>query len=108
MLRDAELNGNDLEEVLAQILTRYQEMLSPRRKPPQATYEEWYKHALAYFQENQHLRLGQAVFNHLAREQPDFCDWGLFVYTDVDPFHDDTRTPAFLAWVQANWNLRAK
>lgn len=41
-------------------------------------------------------RPGQAVFNALAQVDPEFAD--RVRGTELDPFHDDTRTAGMLAW----------
>jgi hypothetical protein len=54
-------------------------------------------------------RPGQYYWNVLAKQRPDLirlmlelrtCD---FNTPDVDPFYDDSKLPAFLAFVQRNW-----
>ena len=46
-------------------------------------------------------RRGQRAFNVLRDMRPDLAE--RVRSTGVDPFYEDSRLPAFLAWVEANW-----
>ena len=49
------------------------------------------------------LRLGQSAYNALFAIHPDLAR--SVIARDMDPFYDDNRLPAFLAYVDANWNV---
>jgi len=46
-------------------------------------------------------RSGQYAFNLLVKVRPDIAE--LLRGSDFDPFHDDSRLPAFYSFVLRNW-----
>jgi hypothetical protein len=46
-------------------------------------------------------RSGQHAYNLLMHTRPDLC--GALVGSELDPFYDDDRLPAFLEWVSEHW-----
>ncbi len=63
------------------------------------TYEDWCK-ALSLCKPG-FIRKGQAHFNLLYNLNPELAQE--VTDTEVDPFYDDTRLPAFYKWVEENW-----
>lgn len=47
-------------------------------------------------------RAGQAAFNVLYEMRPDLS--GQIRAAALDPFHDDSKLPAFYAWVKEHWD----
>jgi hypothetical protein len=66
------------------------------------TYEQY----LAYCAEaaTPEWRTGQTYFNVLYQVRPDLSE--AIRCTNLDPYHNDTRLPAFLHWVETMWNAK--
>lgn len=52
---------------------------------------------------NKDWRAGQTYFNLLHDVRPDLANQ--IRATRMDPFHDDSRIPGFLTWLEINWNV---
>jgi len=51
-------------------------------------------------------RVGQALYNVLSEDEPDLLTEFAPAGSDIDPFHDNTRGPAFLALFFSGENLQ--
>jgi hypothetical protein len=66
------------------------------------TYEQYLQQANVYFVFNQeHLRYGQALANHLSRFSP--IAYVAVCAADKDPFYVDALVPEFLDFLSSNW-----
>lgn len=66
------------------------------------TYEQYFQEANAYFVANQNdLRYGQALGNHLSRVSP--IAYIAVCAADLDPYYDDKIVPEFLNFLSSNW-----
>ena len=63
------------------------------------TFNEYTKKAVAARRPG--LRWGQVMFNTLYEVRPDLAEQ--VRGTDIDPFYDDARGLAFMAFVVGNW-----
>lgn len=65
------------------------------------TYTEFLLYAIDYDRQHHKERPGQSAFNALWRERPDLAD--KVGGTELDPFYEDWRLPAFWAFLEASW-----
>ena len=67
------------------------------------TFAEYLQAVAKYHNEQRpHVRIGQAYYNCLPTS---FIieHIGSVAGADIDPFHDDSKLPDFLAYVEVNW-----
>lgn len=67
---------------------------------------EWFKNHIWGSPMPLHWRVGQFAFNELLRFRPDLAEQ--IRGTELDPFHQDSRLPAFLESLEEKWNQGSK
>lgn len=77
-------------------------MATIRRGEVEQTYLDWFDMATRYAARHSDQRLGQALFNslnHVNRVLANSVRGSV-----VDPFFDNQHIPAFINYVEKNWN----
>lgn len=69
------------------------------------TFEQWLCKTMTY-EKPSYIRLGQHIWNSLCEDKADLIN---HICNDdeiykLDPFYVDSRIPAFLVYVQENWD----